>query len=654
MTTLPNKNPAQVAAQIASTNAALATWRDLRAQSAAEEGVESRTFTDPEWAEEHLRIRIKPDLWRQVEPGGRAPETIAPLRYSGVQRKLNDALDGMRAEEGRALLIILKARQMGVSTWIASRMFARAARGDGIGCLMVGCDEENVMHLWSMHQMFLQYAPHPPTDYTNRKEIVYSSPHHSLVAVQIAGGKTGTGRTLRFLHASEKAKWMNAVATDTALMQAAEAADVVVESTANGHVGIGKPFYDEWQSAVNGKSDYFPLFFGWHEDERYAIPEESPWFGRMMDSPITDEEGALKEKHDLTLSQVAWRRWAIRNLCRGDATIFRQEYPASDGEAFQRVEGTRVFSIRACSVAHAQAREPLTVGRLLWQVEPRFDSSGTCQNQTELRVRFQGDESGPLKVWQPPPERRPDPHEYRFAGAADVARGVKGGDLNCCPILDRRQRKIVARWTELCDASLFGTSCSMLALWYGAQVAPEVNDAGQSVLDKMYDTVGPDYLWNAHQFHLGVVDDVLTKNAYGWRTGPHNHEQMVQALVDVVRERLWVDPDDAFWSEAMGCVREPSGKAHITGLDRVASSCILAMMDRLMPALSADLPVTVGRDYGGLDWRSNRQVRPKDPTPRYTADYSGIDWRTAGLSGGSDPDVDDPDDIFDEDEEEDG
>ena len=610
-----------------------AAWRQLRAKEPAKG--EERVLTDAEWAQEHLRIRIKPNLWTLVD-GERAPTTIQPLRYSGIQNKLNEAFDGMRRDEGRALLMVLKARQMGVSTWIASRMFAAASREAGIGCLMVGCDEENVNHLWSMHQIFEKYAPHPPTDYTNRKEITYAFPHHSHIAVQIAGPKTGTGRTLRMLHASEKAKWANVDATDTSLMQSAEAADVVVESTANGRVGIGEPFADDWDAAMNGKSDYFPLFFGWFEDERYAIPDESLWYDRMMGDPVTDEEGALIEKHGLRLEQLAWRRFAIRNLCRGDEMTFKQEYPANEGEAFQKVEGKRVFMAVRCSEGNAKARPPLATGRLRWSVKPEFDSTMTCINSEALRVRFVAEEGGPLKVWEMPPADLPGPWEYAFLGAADVARGrTAKADKNCCPILHRGKRRIVARWTELCDASVFGTSVAQLGIWYGAQIAPELNDAGQSVLDKIYDIAGIDYLWAQHRFQAGAVDDELTKDKYGWYTGHGNHETMVQALMDIVNKNpgtaLWDDPDEAFWTQAMGCIREPSGKAHITGLDLVSSSCILAMMDRLTPGYFT-APRQAVRDYGGQNWRAERAGRDVD-TDTLVTPHEGDDWMGAMFPG---------------------
>ncbi|MDA1348945.1 MAG: hypothetical protein O3A47_08775 [Chloroflexi bacterium] len=635
----------------------MASWRELRAKE--ENRADGRILTDAEWAEEHLQIRIKPNLWTLEDLSKQAPSTIQPLRYSGIQTKLNQALDGMRTEEGRAMLIVLKARQMGVSTWIASRMFARATREAGIGCLMVGCDEENVNHLWSMHQLFAQYAPHPGTDYTNRNEITYSAPHHSHIAVQIAGPKTGTGRTLRLLHASEKAKWANVDATDTSLMQSAESADVVVESTANGRVGIGEPFAHDWDDAMAGRSDYFPLFFGWFDDDRYAIPEESLWYDRMMTTALSDEEGALIEKHGLALEQMAWRRFAIRNLCRNNEMTFKQEYPASPGEAFQKVEGTRVFSFEKCGLGQARSRPPLVTGRLRWQVEPKFDSDGVCANQEALRVRFVADENGPLKVWQMPSKTKVGPWEYRYLGSADVARGRSvRADKNCCPILDRQDRSIVARWTELCDASLFGTSTAMLAIWYGAQIAPELNDAGQSVLDKIHDICGVDYLWASYRFQAGNVYDEMTKDKYGWYTGHGNHETMVQALVDVVNRNpgtnLWDDPDEDFWTQAMGCIREPSGKAHITGLDLVSSACILAMMDRLTPYYYTE-PEEVNRnDYGGSDWNPRlRRAREKAvPDVAYTGDYSGIkDWQLAGFPGANttDDDLDDLD--LDEDDD---
>jgi hypothetical protein len=222
-----------------------------------------------------------------------------------------------------------------------------------------------------------------------------------------------------------------------------------------------------------------------------------------------------------------------------------------------------------------------------------------------------------------------------------VAKGVVGGDKNCCTIVSRRSRRIAARWTELCDASRFGVSCSMLAIWYGCQVAPEITGIGQTVLDRMYDILQLDYLWGMHRFRPGSVENEDVKNAYGWNTTAGNHETMVQNLVDIVNENpgtpVWQDLDEDFWKQAMACIREPSGKAHITGLDIVTSTCILAALDQMAP-ISYGRVRPVARDYGGQNWRTERTPLRAEQMGQngLVTPYEGDDWMGAMFPGGDD------------------
>src|SRR4029077_21234724 len=83
----------------------------------------------------------------------------------------------------------------------------------------------------------------------------------------------------------------------------------------------------EWQSAVEGDSDWLPIFLAYHDFDEYRLP------GIAIEK--TDhEEVELRLRLELTDEQLAWRRWKIANDLQGDVDLFHQEYPAYPEEAF--------------------------------------------------------------------------------------------------------------------------------------------------------------------------------------------------------------------------------------------------------------------------------------------------------------------------------
>ena len=89
----------------------------------------------------------------------------------------------------------------------------------------------------------------------------------------------------------------------------------IIESTPNGY----NKFKDMWDDAVNGDSDFIPLFVGWNENPDYSLPYSG--------FELTPEEEELKTTYNLTLDQLEWRRRTIRNKCNNDINQFHQEYP---------------------------------------------------------------------------------------------------------------------------------------------------------------------------------------------------------------------------------------------------------------------------------------------------------------------------------------
>lgn len=279
---------------------------------------------------------------------------VVPFRLNGAQRKLY-AVAKKQQDEGKPVrLIILKARQLGFSTLTEGLIFHACATRENVNALIVAHREDATANLFRMSKLFYDELPAPIKPMlraSNAQELVFENPSklrserearpglRSRIRCATAGGR-GIGRsdTLQCVHLSEYAFWPDGAdgkaSTLAGILQAVPSTPgtmVVIESTANGF----EDFKERWDAAVAGENDFEAVFFAWFENPDYAMPV-------VPGTEWTPEERELRKTYTLTDEQLQWRRWCIANNCGGSIDMFRQEYPASPGEAFLH-SGTGVF-----------------------------------------------------------------------------------------------------------------------------------------------------------------------------------------------------------------------------------------------------------------------------------------------------------------------
>ena len=280
--------------------------------------------------------------------------TVVPFRLNDAQRKLY-AVAKRQQDAGKPVrLIILKARQLGFSTLTEGLIFHACATRKNVNALIVAHREDATANLFRMSKLFYDELPAPVKPMlraSNAQELVFENPSklrserearpglRSRIRCATAGGR-GIGRsdTLQCVHLSEYAFWPDGAdgkaSTLAGILQAVPSLPgtmVVIESTANGF----EDFKERWDAAVAGENDFEPVFFAWFENPEYSMPV-------VPGTEWTPEERDLKAAYQLTDEQLQWRRWCIANNCGGSLDMFRQEYPASPGEAFLH-SGTGVF-----------------------------------------------------------------------------------------------------------------------------------------------------------------------------------------------------------------------------------------------------------------------------------------------------------------------
>src|SRR5215510_162898 len=63
---------------------------------------------------------------------------LVPFKFNAAQLKLHEAIERQKAAIGRVRVVCLKARQLGISTYIAARLFHRTITNPGLRTVIVG------------------------------------------------------------------------------------------------------------------------------------------------------------------------------------------------------------------------------------------------------------------------------------------------------------------------------------------------------------------------------------------------------------------------------------------------------------------------------------------------------------------------------------
>lgn len=420
--------------------------------------------------------------------------------------------------------IVLKARQLGVSTVIEAYIYVMSFVIPNQRAAVIADQAPNSAHLLSMTDLYWETDPYRSlytTKYQARNVLHWvadSLPSNSSVQTMTAGSKqAGRSRTLHQLHCSELGFWLEPDLVMTGLLQAVPTRPrtlIALESTAN---GIGNYFYDQWARAMSHDSQYVPLFFPW-----WMHPEYRASYLRLTYQPLAhlDEE----ERNLVTLFKVglqvgtrrftlpdtviedalAWRRYSIKNDCGNDLKKFHQEYPATPEEAFIAT-GTNVFPIQHINVCFKEL--PFLCGRL---------------HRSGATVSFQPDIAGPFKVY-----KKPSPNqEYGIYTVGGDATATMTGDFACAQILNRRTLEQVATYRGRIDPARFAEELAKIGVYYNyASVAPENEGPGFStigallVLDypNIYQPEEPDGVQGNYTGKYGFSSTYKSKeDAVGW------------------------------------------------------------------------------------------------------------------------------------------
>lgn len=251
---------------------------------------------------------------------------ISALRANAVQR----AFEQRRGRRN----IVLKARQLGLTTWTAARFFLRTITRPGTLTLQVAHTQQAAEEIFRIVHRFYDWLPETlrngrlATSQMNVRQMVFPEIDSEYRVLTAGDRNAGRGMTAQNLHCSELARWPGDAAETLAGLRAALApdAEVVLESTPD---GVGGCFHDEWQNAA--QTGTVQHFFPWWMEPRYVAAPADP-------ATLSDEEQELMARENLSLEQIGFRR-QIRASFHG---LARQEY-AEDAESCFLSSGDSFF-----------------------------------------------------------------------------------------------------------------------------------------------------------------------------------------------------------------------------------------------------------------------------------------------------------------------
>ena len=415
--------------------------------------------------------------------------------------------------------IVLKARQLGITTYVAARFFVQTITQPGTVTVQVAHDQESAEEIFKIVHRFWENLPEGMRDgalmtsRANIRQIVFPRLDSEYRVATAADGNAGRGMTIHNLHCSEVSRWPRNVEETLASLRSAvpEDGEIVLESTPNGAGGI---FYEEWQRAE--ETGYSRHFFPWWYGDDYALLKKE------AAQPPSQEEENLMQQAGLTVAQIAWRR-AKRAELRG---LAMQEY-AEDPVSCFRASGECVFDLEAIERALRGCGEP---------VEAR-------NNQH-------------LLIWLPSQVGK------HYLIGADPAGGGSEGDYSCAVVIEASTglqcaelhghfppRELASKLIELADSYNHGL------------LVVEQNNHGHAVL--------------AHLRMEGCTNVFREGGHDGWLTTAVNRPAMIENLAAVLEVEETIFHSPRLLNECRTFIRHPDGSCSATAGSH--DDCVMAM-----------------------------------------------------------------------------
>ena len=394
-----------------------------------------------------------------------------PFRFNSNQQTAFRLMAEQYEKFGNVRAITLKARRVGMSSLMDALLWVHTvSKPQAHAQIIAHLKDVSAKGLFRVPRDLAselnEKVRHPVCDVRAQEIRTAHTDGESLLDISTAGSVGGgRGLTLTALHLSEAASYPGQDSFLSILPAVAKAPDtmIVLESTAQGRTGIGKVFFEHWQSAKKGRgrhwNGYVPIFLPWLDDPACIAPAHM-----AKDAPATDlERELMSPPYNASRAQIAWMRLVLEGECQGSEMKFLQEYPHADHVAFistgdpafspaeiKYAVSTRVEQTEFCQCNDAKCYRP---------------HRGVFTRSGGLSV-FHREANGPWHIYE-----RPMRECFYYEGV-DCARGMEEetgratGDFSAIVLYNGTTGAIAARFAEWTDPEDTAEQADLVGRWY--------------------------------------------------------------------------------------------------------------------------------------------------------------------------------------------
>ena len=504
-------------------------------------------------------------------------------------------------EEGKHFFVILKGRQLGITTISLALDLYWHFINNGLQGTLTTDTEENRDMFRSTLAMYMDGLPKEykiPLIAHNRNQL--SLKNRSRLFYQVAGlrakGSLGRGKAITYLHGTETSSWGDEEGLASLLASLAETNPnrlYIFESTARGF----NMFHEMYTTAKRARTQK-AIFCGWWRNEFYAADPNSDVYKVYWDGRLSPEEKEwtrdIKKLYNVEINsrQMAWWRWKMLEGIK-DESLMMQEFPPTEDYAFI-MTGTSFFSTARCTDA-AKIAKKLTYDSYRYVFGANFQDTDVVKSTERLAT---------LKVWEEPVDTA-----YYVIGADPAYGSSDWADRFCIQVFrcysDGMEQVAAFATSELNTYQFAWVIAHLAGAYKNSTLNLEVNGPGQAVINELrnlkrqaaamagdmgrhlMDVYGSmsNYIWRRNDTMGGM------SNSIGWLTTTQTKERMLSYMKDYFERGMMAIYDMDTLDEMKTITRE-GGSISASGRnkdDRVIASALsaAAYAEQLQPRLIA-------------------------------------------------------------------
>jgi len=513
-----------------------ADWYSLFASKKVEktttlQDIRNKAARYPRWfIENHLVIAVKK---RQDKK----------LIMTRNQLQLWDKIEEKRLLGIPIRLIVLKSRQVGISTLCAAYGFTRWWSERNFNALIMAHLKPVTTNLFKKNRKFyaeLDPAMRIPLERSNKQELIMDMSYGgSQFFLETSGSSHAVrSQTLHFFQGSEAAFYSDLDEVKEALEASVPDDDddtaIIWESTG---FGAGTPFHELWRSGFDDETIYESIFLNWADDPQHWHSVESDLIRDRYLERIFAQAPHLKDRmehYGLRPEQIIWYFITCKNKYKGEWVKMQQEYPCDPDEAFL-ASGATVIPTMVIQAYRTKTRDGIIIDPL---------SDWSTDTQTWKKCDYlERDKNVYLEIFQMPVPNR------HYLISVDTASG-HGADNSCAMVFDIVTQNVVAELHGKIDPKLLAKWCMRLGTAYNhAVICIETNGLGLSTLTHMEDK----YVYLYRQRTRGSVEGTRMTDRLGWHMSEDLRWNILINLRRNMMERLDVNahPEEFIPSKAI-------------------------------------------------------------------------------------------------------